>query len=90
MGLEFVFIDCANSFYNCRLGIVTPSIVRKGFLCLRCFQISGFLHFHLSFKLYSFKFKFKLSKMLENINWFGMSTIVISSWELNNFDLFVI
>ena len=28
-------IDFANSFYNSCLGIVTPSIVRKGFLCLK-------------------------------------------------------
>ena len=28
---------------------------------------------------------FEVSKMSENVNWFGMSTIVISSWGLNNF-----
>ena len=37
------------------------------------------------FQIIQFFHNSKVSKMLENINWFGMSTITISSWGLNNF-----
>ena len=37
------------------------------------------------FQIIQFFHNFEVSKMLENINWFGMLTVVISSWGLNNF-----
>ena len=68
---EFVFVDCANSFYNCCLGIVTPSIVRKGVLLLEVIQIVGFLHFRLSYKIVKFLFNLYLSRWRSGLKFLG-------------------
>ena len=54
-------------------------------LCLEKVSDSWILALPSIFQIIQFFHNFKVSKMLENINWFGMSTIVISSWGLNNF-----